>query len=75
MPPKTQKEMVSEIYDLIVGTGDKEGMAEIQRKHCDWMKDHDAKHKRITQIVMGAISAAITSTIAAVVAWVKSRSA
>ena len=72
MPPKTQKEMVNEIYDLIVGAPGEPGMAETIRNHCSWMKDHDAKHGRITKIVWTAVTTAVTSAIAASVAWARS---
>ena len=74
MPPKTQKEMLSEVYDLLVGTGEEPGLAEEIRNLIYWRNKHTEFHHALSRwFCRGAIGTATAAIGAAVTWWLKTR--
>ena len=74
MPPKTDKEMLSELYDAVVGGPGpgQEGMGpQINRvaehiEDCqEWQRGHEKTHSYINRAVWGVIITLVTSSLVA----------
>jgi hypothetical protein len=56
---KKQGEQIERVHDLIVGTGDRAGMAEVQREHTRRLEALEAVKRNRKAGVWGAMGAAI----------------
>lgn len=76
MPPKTQKEMLSELYDAFVGTSDKPGIAEHIRDMATWQAKHQELHDGwaalLKRCVFGTLGGIFAASLTVLAWWLKS---